>query len=108
MARAIASGSGSSVSAVNLVVPFYHHGIYIGGKIVIDYNDKSKINRTSLLQLKAGKSLFRVTNKGGPKPLKPEAVVKRAKRRKILAVIMSKETTANTLRRIVNMEYGFC
>ena len=63
---------------MNLVVPFYHHGIYIGGKAVTDYNDKSKINRITLLQFKAGKSLFRVTNTERPKPLKQEEVVKRA------------------------------
>ena len=57
----------------------YHHGIYIGGGFVIDYNDDSKICRIRLTEFKDGTSLFRVSYRNIVKPLDPKTVIKKAK-----------------------------
>ena len=57
----------------------YHHGIYIGGGFVIDYNDDSKICRIRLTEFKDGTSLFRVSYINIVKPLDPETVIRKAK-----------------------------
>ncbi|KAI0235569.1 hypothetical protein LSAT2_013902 [Lamellibrachia satsuma] len=69
--------SKSSGSDVPILGPFYHHGIYIGGTFVIDYNNNSIIRRVSLIEFKAGESLYRVTYGLKPDPLKPKEVVKK-------------------------------
>lgn len=57
----------------------YHHGIYIGGGFVIDYNDDSKIRRISLTEFKDGTSFFRVSYRNIVKPLDKETVIRKAK-----------------------------
>ena len=82
LARVVTGGPGSSGSGTTVgsgLRTFYHHGIYIGGAFVIEYNNDSKIRRVSLIEFKNGQRLFRVRYKKNPKPLKPKDVVKKAK-----------------------------
>ena len=76
IAREIMGLSGSIEQ--NGVVKLYHHGIYEGGKFVIDYNDNSKIRRVTLIEFREDQTLFRISYKPEPTPLEPEEIVKKA------------------------------
>ena len=81
LARVVTGGPGSSGSGTTVgsgLRTFYHHGIYVGGAMVIQYNDDSKVHRVSLIEFKDGQRLLRVRYTKSPTPLKPEEVVKKA------------------------------
>ena len=81
LARVVTGGPGSSGSGATVGLglrTFHHHGIYVGGAMVIQYNDDSKVHRVSLIEFKDGQRLLRVRYTKSPTPLKPEEVVKKA------------------------------
>ena len=69
---------GDQLAAGSGLITIYHHGIYVGGEEVIEYNDDSKIHRISLTKFKNGQPLLRVRYTKSPTPLEPEKVVTKA------------------------------